>query len=568
MWLPWGDSVRQIAFISVVLASIAAVAQAPTAKPVAPSFRISGTVVNAISGEPVPRAEVQIGRSQGQKPLQSVLTPVDGRFRFEGLAPGKYWLSAQRRGFPQQAFEQHGAFFTAIAVGPNLDSENLIFRLQPHASISGTITDEAGEPVRDANVMLFRAGVESGRRGIAMRDQAQTDDRGMYHFSNVHPGTYYIAISARPWYVQSAPVPSMMVEKWDSPAAAKPKVNPALDVAYPITYYSGSTDANEATPITVKMGDRAMADVTLIAVPAVHLRIRVPEESTASSNAGAGRSGRIATTHIPQTVMLSQQIFGNYDSFVPTQQMQIASGEIEISGIPPGHFDMKVQSFGQAPISREGEVDVAGDAEVSSPAVPSQPITIIGKVALDGGSTIQQGFIRIWRRGSSDSLSGPIARGEFELHQDHIRPDKYEVGVFNVRGAVVRRIAADGAKVVGQSLEIQGGGTIRLGIELANGLGEISGTALRDGKPVSGAMIVLVPQDYENNTGLIRRDQSDSDGTFSLRSVLPGKYTVLALENGWDTEWLNPSVLSGYLPGGTPIEVVPREKYDIKVAAQ
>lgn len=548
--------------------TVAGLAQTPPARPSTQSFGISGVVVNAVTGEPVPRAEVQIGASQQQNPIRTLITAVDGRFRFDGLAPGKYWLSAQRRGFPRQAFEQHGEFFTAIAVGPNLDSENLTFRLQPHASISGVITDEAGEPVRDANVMLFRTGVESGRRGISMRDEAPTDDRGMYHFSNVHPGTYYIAVSARPWYAEYAGGPSMTTYTTGSSNVSQSKTNPALDVAYPITYYSGSTDGSEATPISVKMGDRATADVTLIAVPAVHVRVSVPQENGATQTAtGNGQAVRI-TTHVPETVMLSQQIFGGYERFIPTQQMQVAPGEIEISGVPPGHFDIKVQSFGKAPISREGEVDISSDAEVSSPATPSAPITIIGKVALDGGSTPQHGFIRIWRRGSGDSLSGRISQGAFELHQDHIRPGKYEVGVFNVRGAVVRRIAADGAKVVGQSLDIQGGGTIRLGVELASGLGAISGTAMQDGKPVSGAMIVLVPQDYENNTALIRRDQSDSDGTFSLRSVLPGKYTVLALGNGWDMEWLNPAVLAPYLPAGTPLEVVARQKYAIKVAAQ
>jgi hypothetical protein len=81
-------------------------------------------------------------------------------------------------------------------------------------------------------------------------------------------------------------------------------------------------------------------------------------------------------------------------------------------------------------------------------------------------------------------------------------------------------------------------------------------------------MIVLVPENFQNNGSLIRRDQSDSDGTFTLRAVLPGKYTVLALENAWDLEWLNPSVLMPYLPGGTPLEVTAHQKYDIKVKAQ
>ena len=56
-------------------------------------------------------------------------------------------------------------------------------------------------------------------------------------------------------------------------------------------------------------------------------------------------------------------------------------------------------------------------------------------------------------------------------------------------------------------------------------------------------MIVLVPQDAANNSPLFRRDQSDSDGSFTLLNVVPGQYTVLALAQGWDLEWGNPAVL-------------------------
>ena len=55
-----------------------------------------------------------------------------------------------------------------------------------------------------------------------------------------------------------------------------------------------------------------------------------------------------------------------------------------------------------------------------------------------------------------------------------------------------------------------------------------------------------------------RRDQSDSDGTFTLANILPGKYVLMAIENGWDLEWMNPSVLKPYRERGItlPLAVV------------
>jgi hypothetical protein len=81
-------------------------------------------------------------------------------------------------------------------------------------------------------------------------------------------------------------------------------------------------------------------------------------------------------------------------------------------------------------------------------------------------------------------------------------------------------------------------------------------------------MVVLIPAGAGDNSALYRRDQSDSDGTFTLPDVLPGKYSILAIEKGWDLEWLNPGVLQPYFAGATQITVDPKQKYDVKVTAQ
>ena len=41
------------------------------------------------------------------------------------------------------------------------------------------------------------------------------------------------------------------------------QVDPGLDVAYPVTYYGDTSDADSATPIQLRGGDRVEADVTL-----------------------------------------------------------------------------------------------------------------------------------------------------------------------------------------------------------------------------------------------------------------------------------------------------------------
>jgi hypothetical protein len=68
-------------------------------------------------------------------------------------------------------------------------------------------------------------------------------------------------------------------------------------------------------------------------------------------------------------------------------------------------------------------------------------------------------------------------------------------------------------------------------------------------------MVVLVPNDPEANSELFRRDQSDQDGSFSLQTVVPGQYTIVAIENGWDLNWSQPGVIAHYLPQGKKVMV-------------
>ena len=115
---------------------------------------------------------------------------------------------------------------------------------------------------------------------------------------------------------------------------------------------------------------------------------------------------------------------------------------------------------------------------------------------------------------------------------------------------------------------IRGTVPVKLEITISKGQGQITGVALRDGQPLAGVMIVAVPSDPVHNQVLFRRDQSDSDGTFTLPNVVPGNYTVLAIENGWDLQWLKPEVLKPYLAQGEAVQVQQNGKYELKLKAQ
>ena len=78
-------------------------------------------------------------------------------------------------------------------------------------------------------------------------------------------------------------------------------------------------------------------------------------------------------------------------------------------------------------------------------------------------------------------------------------------------------------------------------------------------------MVLLVP---DENLILFRRDQSDSDGTFTLGNIVPGRYRLLAVERGWELEWANRNVLDAFLKKGIPIEVHANDKLTGTVQVQ
>ena len=81
-------------------------------------------------------------------------------------------------------------------------------------------------------------------------------------------------------------------------------------------------------------------------------------------------------------------------------------------------------------------------------------------------------------------------------------------------------------------------------------------------------MILLVPEAAEINLPKFRRDQSDSDGTFTLRDILPGHYRMLAIDDGWDLEWANLSLLKNRLEHAQKIEVEPNKTYQTVLSVE
>ena len=199
------------------------------------TFRIAGMIVNAMTGEPLSQARISIADTRDRSKPLGMITSEDGHFEFSQLKAGKYSLSGAKRGFISAAYEQHEQYSTAIVTGEEFATENLVLRLTPMALITGHVTDEFGEGVRSASVVLYFENHTGGMTRITRYSNSMSDDRGFYDFSLLRPGKYYVSVTAKPWY---AIHPASAVDGASAPAT---QVSPALDAAYPTTYYDGAT---------------------------------------------------------------------------------------------------------------------------------------------------------------------------------------------------------------------------------------------------------------------------------------------------------------------------------------
>jgi hypothetical protein len=212
---------------------------------------------------------------------------------------------------------------------------------------------------------------------------------------------------------------------------------------------------------------------------------------------------------------------------------------------------------------QQGAQDVAVDANVSrvldapSAGAAAPGITVSGKLAMASGAPLPD-VVEVWLHPTDGKtgrrLSARMGRdGSFSF--ENIAAGTYEVYLTGSSNTlVVVQMAASGAEVHGNHITV-GSDSVLLAATLASGSANVNGFAQRDGKGLGGLLILLVPVDPNASQDLVRIDQSDSDGSFTLQQVVPGSYTVIAIENGWGLEWSRADVIARYRAHGLKVQV-------------
>ena len=489
-------------------------------------YRVAGTVVNAVTGEPAARVLVSLF-GEDMHTVAAVVTDAEGRFFFSQLAQGKYPLSASKRGYRTAFYDDHDGFNTAIVTGPDENTEHLIFRLSPGATLSGVITEDGGDPVEGARVMLF-AKVEhrGGAEKILASQTLITDDRGAYEFTGLAGGDYLIAVSAEPWYALHPPTAGNP----QNPDAVRSQ----LDVAYPTTYFDSTTEEASAATISLVDGSRQEADIHLSTVPALH--ITVP--------AGQSPEGR------GQQPTLQEVVFGVTMPAANVGFNRPQSSVAEFDGVAPGHYELRT---GDPPRLVEME---ATESRAVGPDEGAAMVPVAGVLRMaDGSKPPEEVHLYLTSEGDRER-PGQATTAHGGRFAFAAVPSGQWIAVGEAGGKLFPAVGVGVAGSAQGSVIAVRDRPVELTLTLGSGAaGRIDGFARKDGKGFAGALIELIPGDPANLPILGRRDQSDSDGSFSLTPVVPGRYTIVAIEDGWDLDWSDPHTMARYLPRGRSVTV-------------
>jgi hypothetical protein len=586
--------------LSLVFMAATAWAQ-PPAKAASSAYSITGVVVNSATGASVAHCHVTAMRSErvangnrrGGAQQGAADTDERGHFVLALPSDGNWALRAGARGYRSQAYDEHQGFFTSVVLSERVPTYDVVFRLAPDSSITGVILDEGSEPVRQAQISAFRVlppdagGVQPAatRAGASM-----TDDRGRYELSSLAPGDYRISVQGRPWYAAAA----LMGGRPGGPDTLG--LDPSLDVVYPVTWFPGSTDEHSAGIVTLHDGESREADIQLVPIPSVHLHIAGQPLPTPGED---GRPRNIQVRY-PQV----ERVSNGGGNVGPISNSVSSNGSLEVSGLSPGLYRIRTTEANGEPgpvtllevtANSSRYLDAASAAlstatvtlKIEGPqGVESLPIVFTdvndreNVFRSNAGGRDGGGF----QGGIMGGIAGPAPmvqsvapppppppggqrpqkggsgsdspRRERPARTIELPPGRYSVTQEGSANFSLSGLAWGTNEIAGRIVNVASGEST-LTIRFSAGRASLGGVATLKGKPLVGGLTMLVPItiDQPGSIAELRRDQTNTDGSFDIPNIIPGQYILIAIDHGWNINWSDPSTLNHYLANGVPLDL-------------
>jgi hypothetical protein len=553
----------------------------------------------SLNGRPTMNTADATPNRPGLRPALTVVSDENGWFVFHDLPAGAFTFACTLWGYLGGGYNQHAPDGAGqpVSLSDGQRLGDLTLKLWKMASITGTVTDEAGEPVIAASIRVLKRTTVAGQPVLQAVEAGQpgTDDRGIYRAYNLVPGNYLVCVPQTATTVAVASNASSPSPSRPAPSSPEfglvhrptqgvppPAAPDARRFVYPTLCAPSASGTSGATLVSLKSGqDQTNIDVHLVPVPT----FRVSGVISGSNGPAPGLQVQLVVADADPRAMSAPSA----DSVAATGAAD-AQGRFTFVGIPRGDYVIQAAAragpFGQfgppgaAPVPnlQWAKLPVSIDADVDSLAVALQlGLQVSGQLVFEGQSPrptadqLQQGpAVRLTplAAGAGGRSVGPLpgmgnaitADGRFVVAD--LMPGAYALnppGWVSLKW-IVTSITAGGADVSDLPLQLGAGDLRDVVITYTDEPAKLTG-AVRDrsGHPDSRAHVVVFPPNstaWGWSGGLHSASAGvNAAGTYALGALPSGDYAVAAIPDDWGTDWRDPVFLGRVLPLATRVQL-------------
>jgi len=510
------SSARQTALLLLCLAAATVCPAQSTAGDTV--YHLRGSVVDGITGKPLPRALVKSGDQR-----LATMTGTDGKFAidisvperpasngnsFRGSASGVF-LMAQKPGY---LILQNRP--TLIPLNDALSSTPVEIKLMPAAVVTGHVSSAASDSASGVRVLLLWHRVQDGRRFWTQAGATNTNAHGDFRFPDLNPGEY-----------------ALLTAQW---AGEQPQLTQrgTITQQYPPTFYGDVRNLPGSTKLHLHYGDTTPTDIHLhlvsfypITVPVttgssnspVNARLVGPENFT-NITLRYNRTENAIEGSLPSgdyTLMLSNAIAGSQQLFAQlplhVESEPVRTGPIALA--PPASVQVHVHTqFTKQDDSSNTSLAISGGRQSASSSrisVRPPPLQILLR-SEDGNG----GF----------SVSHPTPDGDLII--ENLQPGRYYVQEQIFRG-YASSLTSGGVDLRDHPLIVNASNPPDpIDVTLRDDTATFNGSVLPgDGPLPQMSFVVLLPTD---TAGRYTQAFAGPDGKFTAPNIPPGGYHVLA----------------------------------------
>ena len=491
------------------------------------TFILSGTVVNSVTGEPIPRALV---RTNGMV-QRTAFTDGEGHFQIDGLPAMQVSVIAQKPGYTLSNSDFHSWF----AIGPNTPA--LVVKLVPQSAIYGRVTDASGQPIEHVPLRLTARSIREGRKAWEQRAMSESDEDGHFRFANLPAGTYYLAAGPQDFE------PHIL-------AAGEKRTT-----GFPHLYYPGVPDITSASPIQLTAGQQMETDISLSAVPIYQI------------------SGTVAG-HLVDNGVGFQLLTSSGDELSLPTNFNMETGTFKLEDVPAGSYIVRAMSqAGLQPLRAEVRVNVSTNVEdLRLTLVPSVSIPIVTRLeprSPRGNSSAlnqQRPPVSVRLIPTDPNLAEQFSTFEGAQHStmvlQNVDPGIYTAELLPQPPWYVQSATYAQTNMLEDNISVAGGQSSPMELVLRDDSASLSGTVKSSDNVPIPAAVVIVPQAAGKVAPHVVRSGSNN---FNASGLAPGDYLVFAFDRIDDLEYANPDALAPYASQAAHVTLAANQKAQVSL---